>query len=86
MALKHRRVHTRVKLGLEEDEITWYSNAGKLGRIREQGLEEDKITWFSTKNDTIQSKKWGLEEDKLHGPPTACPSRATTVVVWKGVK
>lgn len=40
-----------------EGEITWYSNAGKLGRIREQGLEEDKITWFSTKNDTIQSKK-----------------------------
>ena len=43
MALKHRRVHTRVKLGLEEDEITWYSNGITFRMIARVGLERVKL-------------------------------------------
>lgn len=46
MALKHRRVHTRVKLGLEEDEITWFSNSMSSHVTCSAGLEEDEITWL----------------------------------------
>ena len=33
--------------GLEEDEITWYSNEYGVVYLDEQGLEEDEITWYS---------------------------------------
>ena len=33
--------------GLEEDEITWYSNYLATDLLREAGLEEDEITWYS---------------------------------------
>ena len=50
--------------GLEEDEITWYSNTPRLDRWPTDGLEEDEITWHSN------SRAWlvtyaGLEEDKI---------------------
>ena len=33
--------------GLEEDEITWYSNAKSRYALIQIGLEEDEITWYS---------------------------------------
>ena len=33
--------------GLEEDEITWYSNVHRKRKRSDAGLEEDEITWYS---------------------------------------
>ena len=33
--------------GLEEDEITWYSNTLQEIKRPYPGLEEDEITWYS---------------------------------------
>ena len=51
--------------GLEEDEITWYSNKQCAHTPLKRGLEEDEITWYSN---TPRLDRWptdGLEEDKI---------------------
>ena len=40
--------------GLEEDEITWYSNQHSSQLVNRVGLAEDKITWYS--NWTVQDR------------------------------
>ena len=45
--------HTRVFFGLEEDEITWYSNKQNFVRKRNKALEKSKIAWFSDKQGPI---------------------------------
>lgn len=51
--------------GLEEDEITWYSNAQKYTGNNEFGLEEGKITWYSNIKCALMQQKSGLEEDEI---------------------
>ena len=47
--------------GLEEDKITWYSNAQKYTGNNEFGLEEGKITWYSNDNYATYPIGTGLE-------------------------
>ena len=51
--------------GLEEDEITWYSNAKSRYALIQIGLEEDKITWHSNYYHTKTSPLHGLEEKEI---------------------
>ena len=51
--------------GLEEDEITWYSNTRFLLRYRRCGLEEDEITWYSNEYGVVYLDEQGLEEDEI---------------------
>ena len=51
--------------GLEEDKITWYSNAQKYTGNNEFGLEEGKITWYSNVKCALMQQKSGLEEDEI---------------------
>ena len=51
--------------GLEEDEITWYSNHFSTRNHAELGLEEDKITWYSNTIIETSTIIRGLEEDKI---------------------
>ena len=47
--------------GLEEDKITWYSNAQKYTGNNEFGLEEGKITWYSN-SCCYRSTRFGEEK------------------------
>ena len=49
--------------GLEEDEITWYSNRKFADMRAIGGLEEDEITWFSNKQDFVRKRNKALEEE-----------------------
>ena len=44
--------------GLEEDEITWYSNALIAPLHMPYGLEEDKITWYSNTHSGVTVGRW----------------------------
>ena len=52
------------EFGLEEDEITGYSNGKNLHIAWFYGLEED-ITWYSNRGVPLQAGVFGLEEDKI---------------------
>ena len=65
MALKHRRVHTRVKLGLEEDEITWFSNNSVPFIYYTLDLEGCEIAGCSNPTAVENHECAGLEEDKI---------------------
>ena len=65
MALKHRRVHTRVKLGLEEDEITWYSNETFFDLSSPLVWEAEEITRFSNQDCSRGGTYPGLKENKI---------------------
>ena len=56
--------------GLEEDEITGYSNGQCCFALFCVGLEEDKITWFSNSKKYSESCTVGLEDVKLQGSQT----------------
>lgn len=51
--------------GLEEDEITGYSNGQCCFVLFCVGLEEDKITWFSNAQKYTGNNEFGLEEGKI---------------------
>ena len=57
--------------GLEEDEITWYSNTQKYTGNNEFGLKEGKITWYSNASFLHKAAYLGLEGSKLQGAQTS---------------
>lgn len=54
-----------MSFGLEEDEITGYSNGQCCFVLFCVGLEEDKITWFSNAQKYTGNNEFGLEEGKI---------------------
>ena len=71
--------------GLEEDEITWYSNASFLHKAAYLGLEGSKLqgaqTGFLRCADEFPAWK-----GELHGTQTHRNIQETTNLVWKKVK
>ena len=53
--------------GLEEDEITWFSNSVSQSRHNSDGLEGCEITWCSSPTAVKNHECAGLEEDKIAG-------------------
>ena len=51
--------------GLEEDEITWFSNSMSSHVTCSAGLEEDEITWHSNQHSPQLVNRVGLAEDKI---------------------
>ena len=85
MVLKHQQLLKTPLFGLEEDEITWFSNSKRFSECCTVGLADVKLhgaqTGFLRCADEFPA--WTGE---LHGTQTHRNIQETTNLVWKKVK
>ena len=85
MVLKHQQLLKTPLFGLEEDEITWFSNSKRFSECCTVGLADVKLhgaqTGFLRCADEFPAWK-----GELHGTQTHRNIQETTNLVWKKIK